>query len=148
MNLNNLYDIAEKENIKIYNHYIENTNGAFINVKDINAIVMNYKEIETSAKEKCVLSEELGHYYTDATYSPYCVDTTYISKQEYKAKKWSYNTLIPYEKLLYAISNGYRDYYSLAEYFDVTVDYIIDTIDFYAEKYEYKTNDKVVKSST
>ena len=75
MNLSDLYNIADKEKIKIYDHYIE----------------------------KETLAEELGHYYQDATYPINCTDTTLISKQEYRAKKYARMVLIPYENLKLAI---------------------------------------------
>ncbi len=103
MKLENLYELAEKENIKIYNWHIENSNGAFINIDKINAIALNYDELGTYIEEKQTLAEELGHYYMDATYSPYYTNQQLISKQEYRAKKWSYYTLVPYEKLKLAI---------------------------------------------
>lgn len=59
MNLENLYDMVDKENIKLYDRYIDNTYGAFIHINDINAIVMNYKEIDSTAIEKATLAEEL-----------------------------------------------------------------------------------------
>lgn len=59
MKLNNLYDIAEKENIKIYDWHIENAYGAFINIDKINAIALNYDEFGTSLEEKQTLAEEL-----------------------------------------------------------------------------------------
>lgn len=105
MNLNNLYDLAEKEHIKIYDYYIENAYGCFLNIDKINAIALNYKNINNSFVEKETLSEELGHYYQDATYSINCTDTIFINKQEYRAKKWSYYVLIPFEKLKLAIKN-------------------------------------------
>jgi len=105
MDLNCLYDLAEKENIKIYNHYIENAKGVFINIDKINAIALNYNNIETTIDEKCTLSEELGHYYMDATYPLLSNDTILMSKQEYRAKKWSYHVLIPFENLKLAILN-------------------------------------------
>lgn len=105
MKLENLYDLAQKENIKVYDWHIENTNGIFINIDKINAIALNYNELGTYIEEKQTLAEELGHYYMDATYSPYCKDLQLISKQEYRAKKWSYYALIPYEKLKSAVKN-------------------------------------------
>ena len=39
MTLNNLYNLAEKEKIKIYDWHIKNAYGAFINIDKINAIV-------------------------------------------------------------------------------------------------------------
>lgn len=105
MKLENLYDLAEKENIKIYDWHIQDTDGIFINIDKINAIALNYDELGTYIKEKQTLAEELGHYYMDATYSPYCKNYELISKQEYRAKKWSYYALIPYEKLKLAVKN-------------------------------------------
>ena len=105
MNLSNLYDLAEKENIKIYDWYIENAYGIFLNIDKINAIALNYSELNTNVDEKCVLSEELGHYYMDATYPVNTKDQILIDKQEYRAKKWSYYALIPFENLKSAIKN-------------------------------------------
>lgn len=104
MTLNNLYDLTEKEHIDIYDYYIENAYGCFINVENVNAIVLNYKEIDNYLVEKETLSEELGHYYMDATYPIDCTDKVLINKKEYRAKKWSYNVLIPFEDLKLAIS--------------------------------------------
>ena len=130
MELNTLYDIAEKENIKIYNYNIDNVNGAFINYNNINAIAMNYKNIDTIAKEKCVLAEELGHYYYDATYSPFCSDSIFINKQEYKAKKWAIKTLVPIEKFQ-TLKSSYI--YELADEFGVTEDMIKFAYQYYLE---------------
>ena len=130
MELNTLYDIAEKENIKIYDYNIDDVNGAFINYEGINAIAMNYKNIKTSAKEKCVLAEELGHYYYDATYSPLCTDTTIINKQEFRAKKWAMKTLIPPAKLA---EKNYSSTYEIADEFGVTPELIRFAYKYYME---------------
>ena len=103
MKLNDLYNIADKEKIKIYDWYIENAYGCFINIDKINAIGLNYKNIDNSYIEKETLAEELGHYYQDATYPINCTDTILISKQEYRAKKYARMILIPYENLKLAI---------------------------------------------
>lgn len=59
MKLNDLYNIADKEKIKIYDYYIENAYGCFINIDKINAIALNYKNIDNSYIEKETLAEEL-----------------------------------------------------------------------------------------
>ncbi len=137
MNLNNLYDLAEKEKIKIYDWHIEDAYGAFINIDKINAIALNYNKIGTYVEEKCVLAEEIGHYYYDATYSPYCQDMQLITKQERKAKKFAYNVLVPFENLRKAILSGKTSILSLAEYFDVTAQFMSNCIALYLEKYGY-----------
>ena len=137
MNLNYLYSITEKEKIKVYNWHIEDADGAYINIDKINAIALNYDNIGTYIEEKCVLSEELGHYYYDATYSLYCQDLQVISKQERKAKKWAYNVLVPYEDLRRAVLSGKTSILPLAEYFDVTTQFMSNCIAFYLENYGY-----------
>lgn len=98
-----LYNIAEKENIKIYDWQIEDVNGMYLNYQNINAIALNYDRLGTYIDEKCTLAEELGHYYMAATYPASTTDRILIQKQEYRAKKWSYNVLIPFENLKSAI---------------------------------------------
>ena len=104
MNLIKLYDLAEKENINVYDCPVADIEGIFLNYQNIKAIGLNYKKIKTQSKEKCILAEELAHYYCDATYK---IDSDFqlISKQEYRAKKWCINTLIPFENLQRAIFN-------------------------------------------
>lgn len=137
MNLDNLYSLTEKEKIKVYDWHIEDADGAYINIDKINAIALNYDNIGTYIEEKCVLAEELGHYYYDATYSLYCQDLQVISKQERKAKKWAYNVLVPYEDLRRAVLSGKTSILPLAEYFDVTTQFMSNCIAFYLEKYGY-----------
>ena len=59
-------------------------------------------KIDTAKEEKCLLAEELGHYYYSSYYTLHS-DQNFIDKQEYRAKKWSYYVLIPYENLKSAV---------------------------------------------
>jgi len=101
MNLDRLYDLAEAENIKIYDYFIdEDIDGMYLNYDKLNAIALN---CDNSIQKKCVLAEELGHYYYDATYHYKNEDKLLFDKQEYRAKKYSYNMLVPFEKLKSAV---------------------------------------------
>lgn len=102
MNLNRLYDLAENEHIKIYDWHIEDCNGIFLNYDKINAIALNYDELGTYIDEKCTLAHELGHYFTDSIYR-FSDDKILKDKAEYRTNKWTYNILVPYEKLKSAI---------------------------------------------
>ena len=104
MELNALYDIAEKENIKIYNWQIEDVNGLYLNYHNINAIALNYDNLGKKKKKKCTLAEELGHSFANSCYPASCTDKILIDKQEYRAKGFSYKLLIPIERLRTAIS--------------------------------------------
>lgn len=88
MELTSLYNIAEKEKIKIYDWQIEDVDGIYLNYCNINAIALNYDKLGTYINEKCTLAEELGHYYMDAIYPASCTDKVLIDKQEYRARKW------------------------------------------------------------
>ena len=106
MNLDRLYDLADAENIKIYDYCIDDEiNGMFLNYDKLNAIALNYSNFENSSEEKCVLSEELAHYYMDATYNYKNVDPELFYKQEYRAMKYCLSMLIPFEDLKLAIKN-------------------------------------------
>lgn len=59
MTLNKLYDLTEKEKIKVYDWYIEDCNGIYLNYDNINAIALNYDELGTYVEEKCTLAHEL-----------------------------------------------------------------------------------------
>lgn len=133
MELNKLYNIANNEKIKIYDTNIEDSDGIFVNINNINAIVLNYKKIDTSTKEKCVLAEELGHYYQDAVYSPFCSDVSFISKQEFKAKKWAFKQLISPSKIKDLISKGINTKYEIAEELGVTEDLLCLAYQYYTE---------------
>lgn len=102
MTLNKLYDLTEKEHIKVYDWYIEDCNGVYLNYDKINAIALNYDAFGTYIEEKCTLAHELGHYYYNCTYS-LNADRITIDKAEYKANKWSFLCLVPYEDLKSAI---------------------------------------------
>lgn len=103
MNIDRLYDLAELEHIKVYDHYIDDDiNGIYLNYDKLNAIALN---CDNTIQKKCVLSEELGHYYYDATYHYKNENPHLINRQEYKAKKWSYYALVPFENLRRAVLN-------------------------------------------
>lgn len=133
MNLNKLYNIAENENIKIYNHELDDANGIFVNINNINAIALDYKKFDTSTKEKCVLAEELGHYYQNATYSPLCLDVSFISRQEFKAKKWAFKALVSPKEIKESVLKGLNCTYEIAEELGVTEDMLKLACQYYKE---------------
>ena len=102
MELEYIEDLINKEKINLIDTYLKDVSGAYINYDKVNAILYDSNKLKSSMRKKEVLAEELGHYYYNATYK-FNSNLQFISKQEYKAKKYSYNMLIPYEKLKLAI---------------------------------------------
>jgi len=78
---------------------------------------------KSNRKLKCVLAEELGHYFTGSTYNNKKQENyrekIEISRKEYRAKKWQVFYLIPEEKFLEAVRRGITEIWELAEYFNV-----------------------------
>lgn len=104
MNLEYIEDLIHRENINLVDTYLEDTEGAYVNYNKLNVILYDDSKISSSIRKKEVFAEELGHYYTDSTYK-FNSDIQLISKQEYKAKKYCYSMLVPFEKIKLAIKN-------------------------------------------
>lgn len=132
MTLDRLYDLADNENVKIYDYTIDNNiKGIYLNYDKMNAIALNYKNIDNTKEEKCILAEELGHYYYDATYNYKNIDKTLYDKQEYRAKKWAIKTLIPCTKLNKLAEEGCKYACEFAEELGVTEELINNAYDYY-----------------
>lgn len=92
------------------------------------------KDIETQAEKSCVLAEEIGHHCTS---SGDILDQTDIMnrKQEYRARLYGYNLKVGLTGLISAYEEGCRNLYEMAEYLDVTEEYLRNVINSYHAKY-------------
>ncbi len=86
MEISGLTDIAKKEKIDIVNFKMRKTKARIIEYGST-CIFMDYSKIHSYTEEKCLLAEELGHYYYSAYYTLNS-DKEFIDKQEYRALKW------------------------------------------------------------
>jgi len=90
---------------------------------------------DMSTTEKgCVLAEELGHYYTT---SGNILDQSLTSnrKQEHIARMWAYNKLIGLRGIINAYNAGCTNKYEIAEFLNVTVEFLEEAIKKYTDKY-------------
>lgn len=85
-------------------------------------------------KKKCVLAEELGHYHTTVG-NILDQSSSNNRKQEYKARLWAYNKLIGLNGILSAYKTGCKNTYEIAEYLDVTEDFLQEALSCYKQKY-------------
>lgn len=128
-----LYKIADKEKIDIENFKWTNVKARIFEYNGSYYIGLDNSQIDTTIEEKEILAEELGHYFCNALY--YINSSKELKdKCELRAKKWAYSVLVPLQKLQEKITQGFN-LYDLADYFNVDIKYMIDCIDFYAEKY-------------
>ncbi len=127
------YDYIQKENIIYKEDYIdENIKGLCIKLPNSKtAIILNNSLIENKIERNCILAEELGHYYCDALYSPFCKDQTIIDRNEYRAKKWAFKSIIG--KKLNQNIKKYKNMlkYEVAEEIGVTEDMLDMAYDYY-----------------
>lgn len=91
------------------------------------------KDISTTEKA-CVLAEELGHHYTTVGN---ILDQTDAGnrKQERRARLWAYRRAFDLIDLISAYKYGCRNRYEIAEYLEVTEQFLQDALDTYKEKY-------------
>ena len=92
------------------------------------------KDIPTSIEKTCILAEELGHYYTS---SGDILDQQDISnrKQERRARVWAYDLLIGLSGIVKAYRHGCSNLYEMADYLEVTEEFLRDALERYRQKY-------------
>lgn len=94
------------------------------------AIALNPKLLDTKAKETAALAHDLGHCMTGAFYEPSSPQSS-IGRCEYKADKWAIQNAVSREELEAARQAGYREIYELAEYFDLTEEFMRKVVCWY-----------------
>lgn len=130
MNYEKLLTEVENEGIELFeNDRIGRLKGLYFN----NTITLN-NNINTITEKKCVLVEELGHHYKTAGNILDQSDVRNV-KQEKIARAWGYEKLISVLDLINAFKHGARNRYELAEYLDVTEEFIEDVISHYRRKH-------------
>lgn len=89
--------------------------------------------IETTAQERVHLAHELGHCETGSFYNVYS-SLDVREKQEKRADLWAVRCLVPEEEFINVIVSGTVEIWELAEYFDVTEDFIRKAVEIYKIK--------------
>ena len=92
------------------------------------------KDLDSKKDKACVLAEELGHYYTT---DGDILDQTKQEnvRQEFKARIWSYNKMIGLIGIVNAFNAGCINYFEMAEYLDVTEEFLLEALNYYKSKY-------------
>lgn len=118
---------ADKNGLKVKEKPLQGNNGR---------IYKNRIAIKGGAntEKACILAEELGHYYTT---TGNILDQSVIMnrKQEYRARLWAYDKMIGLHGLLSAAKAGCRTQYEIAEYLDVTEEFLNEALATYRQKY-------------
>lgn len=129
MTYEELLQHADSEQIIVKEKPLKNFDGLAFGNK-----IAIRKDINTSKEKSCVLAEELGHYYTTSGNILDQSDTM-NRKQELKARFTGYNIKIGLIGIVSAYESGCSNLYEMAEYLDVTEEYLQDAIECYTSKY-------------
>ena len=92
------------------------------------------KDIDTSIEKSCILAEELGHHHTSVGDILDQADTG-NRKQERQARMWAYDKMIGLSGLIRAFEYGCRNRHEVAEYLEVTEEFLEECIACYKNKY-------------
>ena len=133
MTLENLYTIADNNEIEIMNINCQNSKSISIMTETNNCYIGIDKNVISEQDKKFMLAHELGHCQTGAFYNRYS-KLNVIDKLEHKADKWAIKKLLPVDKLKEAIKDGYTEKWQLAEYFELTEDLIKKAFWIYFDK--------------
>lgn len=90
--------------------------------------------LETTVEKACVLAEEIGHYHTAVGD---IVDLQNIEnlKQEQKGRLHGYNRMIGLRGIIDAFNAGCQSRHEIAEFLEVTEEFLQEAIDCYRDKY-------------
>lgn len=88
----------------------------------------------TELEKACVLAEELGHHYT-AVGDIIDQSTVENRKQEMYGRAWAYNKQIGLTGLINAYRNHCQNAHEVAEYLNVTDEFLTDSLNYYKSKY-------------
>jgi len=130
MQYDKLLNEAEKQGIEVSEKpLLPRIKGLYAD----NTIWIN-KNLPTSIEKSCILAEELGHYHTT---SGDILDQSIIQnrKQEQTARIWAYRKLVPLKSFLQAHKQAIRNIHELAEFLNVTEDFLAEAIHYYIKKY-------------
>ncbi len=123
MNVLSLYDEIGAMGTSFYIWDLGKEQVATIEMNGHYGIFMDFDTIETTAEESVLIAHEGGHIATGSTHSigsPYEI----IEQHENRADKWAIKKLIPKDELDKAIAKGYTEIWDLADYFNVTEDFM------------------------
>lgn len=133
----NLYEELQKEasdeKIEMFETELESkAKGLYCN----NTIILDLQKHNTTAEKACTIAEELGHHNTS---SGYILDLDKIesSKQEYRARLYAYDKLIGLRGLVNAMQANCHNLYEIAEYLEVTPEFLNDALECYRSKYGF-----------
>ena len=128
MTTERLFEIAEKNNIEIIQTELPRTESCSLFADKTYCIGLDSSLF--GINEKIHLAHEVGHCVTGSMYNLYApLDNR--AKHELRADRWAIKKLVPFNDLRTAIKKGIRECWELAEFFNVTDEFMNNALKFY-----------------
>lgn len=134
MTVNDLYDIADKNNIKVHNFKFKTIEAVSVPYN----IGIDYRKLENDIDLKDKLSHELAHCMTGSFYNadnPLDVR----GQHERKAELWQFEQLMPLDDLIDVLIKGYCEIWQIAEYFEVSYSLAEKAVEYYQNNYDLES---------
>ena len=126
-----LYALAEQLGIVVLSFSLPECESISLESDDNYYIGIDDMQLDSSKEERVHMAHELGHCVTGSFYKEYSlVDNR--GKCEATADRWAVKKLINKDELLRQIKNG-MEVWDLAEYFNVTEDFVRKAYHLYFE---------------
>ncbi len=90
------------------------------------------RTVRTAKEKGCVLAEELGHYHTTVGN---ILNPVGNRKQELQARRWAVRRYLSIHRLIDAYRIGCGSRYEMAEYLNVTEEYLEEALELYRAQY-------------
>lgn len=128
MTYDELLDTANKKGLIVREKSLTRNNGRIMG----NRIAIR-KDMTTTEKA-CVLAEELGHHETTVG-NIIDMSVSWNRKQERQARLNGYQRMIGLMGIVKAYEAGCQNQYEIAEFLNVTEEYLLECIECYRDKY-------------
>ncbi len=130
MTLENLYRSVDMQGIFVDFCLFEHAASLSAPIGDDYVIAIDPTKVSSSADEKVKVAHEDGHCLTHSFYSP---GEDFCTRQRFenRADKWAIQKLVPKDELEEAVSRGITEPWELAEYFDVTPEFMYMAMWYY-----------------
>ncbi len=125
-----LEDVAYQDDVDVLNYRFESNNIKGLYCDGVIAI----REDMTIPEKACALAEELGHHETSVG-NILDMTSAVNRKQERQARLHGYNRLIGLIGLVRAFEHGCQNRFEIAEYLEVTEEFLEECIECYRNKY-------------
>lgn len=125
-----LYEEATNDDILVVNHKLSCCAAMSVCDGENCIVVVDEKQTANTADCKVKTAHEIGHCKTMSFYTQY---TPFAERGQFerRADKWAVQRLMPSDEFLSAIRSGCVEIWELAEYFDVTEDFVCRACEIY-----------------